>query len=160
MRQIPTVSHYVSSYLANWRSYCRTEHFCGPGVAVVGRFALRFKREPGNAYFCSAKMRQIPTVSHYVSSYLANWRSYCRTEHFGGPKDDHFRAFRTSFKWGDQAMPGSIAQLLALSSLHSNCETGERLVLCRTKRFWGPKMAIFYRFVLCILRETGKIQPF
>ena len=96
MRQIPTVSHYVSSYLAKWHSYCRTEHFGARGwpLSAVSHYILSEK--PGNAYFCknsSAKMRQIPTVSHYVSSYLAKWRSYCRTEHSGGPKMTTFGRF-------------------------------------------------------------------
>ena len=54
--------------------------------------------KPGNVYFCSAKMRQISTVSQYVSSYLANWRSYCRTEHFWGPKMLIFGRFALRFK--------------------------------------------------------------
>ena len=48
--------------------------------SAVSHYVLNEK--PGNAYFCSAKMLQIATVSHYVLSYLANWHSDCRTAQF------------------------------------------------------------------------------
>ena len=98
MRQIPTVSHYVFSYLANWRSDCRTVRFFDQKwpFSAISHYVLSEK--PGNAYFCSAKMRQTPTVSHYVLSYLANWRSDCRTERILGPKKDHFGRFALRFK--------------------------------------------------------------
>ena len=54
-------------------------------------------------------------------------------------------------------MPGFIAQLFALSSLHSNCETGERLVLCRTKSVFGAQkwpFSIVSYYVFC--EKPGK----
>ena len=53
-------------------------------LSAVSHYVL--SEESGNAYFRSAKSRQIPTILHYVLSNLVKWRSYRRTERFLGSK--------------------------------------------------------------------------
>ena len=56
MQPIPTVSLYVSIYLANWRSDCSMAHFlCQTKVKYSDILHYVFSISTGKANFCYAK---------------------------------------------------------------------------------------------------------
>ena len=91
MRQIPTVSHYVSSYLANWRSDCSKARFLCQTKVIFGHFALCFQYKYGECQFLLCRkplsLKRASSVnSHYNiplrGKNVANWRSGCGMAHF------------------------------------------------------------------------------